>query len=237
MIKNIKFVKKHYAEQIDALENFAKDVYSYLPNNDSSTIRFGGGTALAIYYFQHRLSFDIDLFVTDVQIMNYLSPKHWIDETLAFNSTQYIDLSNHIRVLSSKHNIKVDVLVSQDNNDEYLVDDSKEVFSSTIYVESIEDIIAKKIVYRRNNNLTRDIIDIAVSIKYADNILKKLYDKKLIDINDVKELYESLVSLDLDTFYEELEIVNPFEKYLQTAKEAPEIIKKECELIISYHHP
>ncbi|MDY0120565.1 MAG: hypothetical protein RBR54_01375 [Sulfurimonas sp.] len=31
-----------------------------------------------MYYFQHRLSFDIDLFVTDVQILNYLSPKHFI---------------------------------------------------------------------------------------------------------------------------------------------------------------
>jgi predicted nucleotidyltransferase component of viral defense system len=116
------------------------------------------------------------------------------------------------------------------------VDESRDIFSSTIYVESIEDIIAKKIVYRRNDNLTRDIIDIAVSIVYADNILKKLFEKELININDVKELYESLVSLDKDTFYEELEIVKPFEKYVETANNAPEIIKNECISLIKSTH-
>ncbi|WP_428738841.1 nucleotidyl transferase AbiEii/AbiGii toxin family protein [Sulfurimonas sp.] len=76
-MKNIEFIQEHYSEQIYALNCFIEDAYSFLPNQDYSTIRFGGGTALAIYYFQHRLSFDIDLFVTDVQILNYLSPKHY----------------------------------------------------------------------------------------------------------------------------------------------------------------
>ena len=66
MIKNIEFIKEHYSEQIDALNHFIEDAYQFLPNQDHSLIRFGGGTALAIYYFQHRLSFDIDLFVTDL---------------------------------------------------------------------------------------------------------------------------------------------------------------------------
>ena len=168
-------------------------------NRDNSLIRFGGGTALAIYYFQHRLSFDIDLFATDIQILNYLSPKHWIEETSLFNSSSYIDLSNHIRVLHKENNIKIDVLVAQEASKDYLVDDSKKIFDTTIYVESIEDIIAKKIVYRRNDNLTRDIIDIAISIKYADNVLQKLYDLEKINKNDVQELYNSLLELDLNT--------------------------------------
>lgn len=233
MIENVEFVKKHYSEQIDALNGFIKDAFPYLPNQDNSFIRFGGGTALAIYYFQHRLSFDIDLFVTDVQVMNYLSPKHWIEETKLFNGNKYIDLSNHIRVLFRENNIKVDILVSQDYLGKYLLDDSNTIFSSTVYVESIEDIIAKKIVYRRHDNLTRDIIDIAVSIKYADNILKKLYDKELINLDDVRELHASLVELDKQTFYEEIEIVKPFDKYMQISNEAPEIIMKECQLIMN----
>ncbi len=59
IINNIEFLQEHYTEQIHALNSFIKDVYSYLPHKDHSLIRFGGGTALAIYYFQHRLSFDI----------------------------------------------------------------------------------------------------------------------------------------------------------------------------------
>ncbi|WP_455756606.1 nucleotidyl transferase AbiEii/AbiGii toxin family protein [Sulfurimonas sp.] len=227
-MKNIEFIKEHYSEQIHALNSFIKDAYSSLPNQDYSTIRFGGGTALAIYYFQHRLSFDIDLFVTDVQVLNYLSPKHWIDETNKFNTSKYIDLSNHIRVLEKKNNIKVDVLVSQSASSDYLLDNSKYIFCSDVYVESIEDIIAKKIVYRRNDNLTRDIIDIAIAIKQKDRILHNMIESGLINKQDLSELKNSLKHLDRETFEEEIEIVAPFENYIDDAKNAPEIIKSEC---------
>lgn len=232
MIGNVPFVHKYYADQIDALKGFINDAFPYLPNRDNSFVRFGGGTALAMYYFQHRLSYDIDLFVTDPQIMSYLSPKHWFEETNEFNTDKYIDLNNHIRVLYRKNNIKVDVLIAQDFIGEPLIDSTKDIFSCDLYVESIEDIIAKKIVYRRKENLTRDIIDIAISIKYGDNVIKKLYDKESIILSDVNELYESLLSLDTKMFNEELEIVKPFDKYLSTAQQAPYIIKKECLSII-----
>jgi len=231
-MKNVEFIKEHYKEQIDALNSFIEDAYSFLPNQDHSTIRFGGGTALAIYYFQHRLSFDIDLFVTDVQILNYLSPKHWIDETNKFNTSKYIDLSNHIRVLEKNNNIKVDVLVSQNPSFDYLLDNSKVLFSSDVYVESIEDIIGKKIVYRRNDNLTRDIIDIAIAIKLQDGILQDMIERGLINEQDLKELKISLENLDKITFEEEIEIVAPFENYINDSKNAPEIIKQECQRIL-----
>ncbi len=231
-MKNIEFLHEHYLEQIQALNHFIEDAYKFLPQKDHSLIRFGGGTALAIYYYQHRLSFDIDLFVTDMQVLNYLSPKHWIDETNNFNGSSYIDLSHHIRVLEKKNNIKVDVLVSPSSTSNYLVDDSKTLFNETIYVESIEDIIAKKIVYRRNDNLTRDIIDIAISIKYKEYFLENILASGLINHNDLQELYNALSHLDTTTFDEELEIVAPFEKYLDNAKNAPEIIKQACQHIL-----
>ena len=226
---NIAFLNEHYHEQIQALNHFIADTYAFLPHKDRSLIRFGGGTALAIYYFQHRLSFDIDLFATDMQVLSYLSPKHWIDETNNFNSSSYIDLAHHIRVLEKRNNIKIDLLVSQSSSSNYLVDDSKMLFNETIYVESIEDIIAKKIVYRRNDNLTRDIIDIAIAIKHTDNFLENLLEAGLINQNDIQELYNALSHLDKTTFDEELEIVAPFEKYLDDAKNAPEIIMQACQ--------
>ena len=233
MIKNIDFIKENYKEQINALNEFIKEAYPYLPDKNNSLIKFGGGTALAIYYFQHRLSFDIDLFVSDAQILNYLSPKHWIDDTITFNTDSYIDLSHHIRVLSCKNNIKIDILVSQDNLGNTITDDSNDIFTSTIYVESIEDIIAKKIIYRRNDNLTRDIIDIAIAIKFRNNILKRLYKSESITLDDIKELYNSLRHLDVETFNTELEIVKPFSSYLDIAKNAPKILKNECIKIIN----
>jgi predicted nucleotidyltransferase component of viral defense system len=61
----LKFIKENYQEQIIALELFFKDAFPKTLLKD--IIKFGGGTALSIYYFQHRLSFDIDLFLTDQQ--------------------------------------------------------------------------------------------------------------------------------------------------------------------------
>jgi predicted nucleotidyltransferase component of viral defense system len=232
-MKNINFIQEHYTEQIHALNSFIKDVYHLLPNKDKSMIRFGGGTALAIYYFQHRLSFDIDLFVTDVQVLNYLSPKHWIDDTENFNSIKYIDLANHIRVLERKNNIKVDILVTQSSSSKYLLDNSKTIFNSDIYVESIEDIIAKKIVYRANDNLTRDIIDIAIAITKEDDFLSNMLQGGLIDIEDIKKLDSSLDRLDKERFDEEIEIVAPFEDYINDARNAPSIIKTECQRLLS----
>lgn len=231
-MKNLTFIQEHYGEQIGALNSFIEDAYKFLPNQDYSTVRFGGGTALAIYYFQHRLSFDIDLFVTDVQILNYLSPKHWIDETNNFDTSKYIDLSHHIRVLEKKNNIKVDVLVTQNKLSHALLDNSKTIFNGDVYVESIEDIIAKKIIYRKNDNLTRDIIDIAIAIKHADNIFESLLATKKIKREDIEDLFQSIQQLDTQSFHNEIEIVAPFEKYVNDAKNAPEIIMQTCKSLL-----
>ncbi|QOY54249.1 hypothetical protein HUE87_10255 [Candidatus Sulfurimonas marisnigri] len=125
------------------------------------------------------------------------------------------------------------MLVSQNASSEYLLDNSKVIFTSDVYVESIENIIAKKIVYRRNDNLTRDIIDIAIAIKLKDGILQNILERGLINELDLKELKTSLENLDKKTFEEEIEIVAPFENYINDAKNAPEIIKQECQKILT----
>lgn len=229
---DIDFVKAHYGDQVDALQAFLSDACSNLPEHDTSLVRFGGGTALAIYYFQHRLSFDIDLFATDPQIMNYLSPKHWLEETALFNRDSYIDLSHHIRILDRRNNIKVDVLVAQDFVSEPYVDSSRRLFSTDVYVESIEDIIAKKIVYRRHDNLTRDIIDIAIANERED-ILRKLFDAEAVSRNDIEELKNALSMLDRVTYGIELEIVKPFDAFMGIAEQAPEILIDACAKILT----
>lgn len=91
----------------------------------------------------------------------------------------------------------------------------------------------KKIVYRRNDNLTRDIIDIAIAIKLKDGILENMLSSGLINGLDLKELNTSLEKLNMTTFLEEIEIVAPFEKYINDAKNAPEIIKQKCHKILT----
>ena len=178
----LEFIQKNYQDQITALELFFKDAFSKTLPND--IIKFGGGTALSIYYFQHRLSFDIDLFLIDQQYLSYFSPKHWIEDTSNFNSSQYIDTHNHIGVVSA-NNIKVDVLVDS-SSDSILIDDTKTILPFNIRVESIEDILAKKIVFRKKDNKARDIFDIAVAIQNDENIIQKLLKNKRVTKEDLQ---------------------------------------------------
>lgn len=228
----LSFIKEHYADQIQAFNWLIEERFGSLPNSDSSLLRFGGGTALAIYHFQHRLSFDIDLFATDTQVLGYFSPKVWLEESRYFKSDDYIDQSNHVGFLS--HNdIKVDILISTNLSENYFVDSSKEIFPVNIYVEDIKDILAKKIVFRSNQNKTRDIIDIAVSLSHDKSIMREMVQCGLIKSDDLLILKKSLRELNREKFTYETDIVEPFGEYRKIAEAAPEIIKSEIDLLIS----
>ena len=62
-----------------------------------------------MYYFQHRLSFNIDLFLSEQQYLSFFSPKLWIDDFDSFNDSEYIDKYNHIGVVTTTE-IKLDIL-------------------------------------------------------------------------------------------------------------------------------
>lgn len=222
--KTHQFILATYAKQIKALNDLIHECKKLLPNNDLSFMRFGGGTALAIYHFQHRKSFDIDLFVTDPQILGYLSPKHWLEDSHLFNTAKYIDLANHIRLLT-KENIKIDILVSQDFISHAIIDDSKVFFSENIYVESLEDILAKKIVYRKDQNKSRDIIDLGVALYHDAFIFEKLLNSEAITRQDLHDLNEALKRLDMQRYLDEIDLVAPVEAYLEVAKSAPESLR------------
>lgn len=221
--KTHQFILETYTKQIKALNDLVGECKRLLPNNDLSFLRFGGGTALAIYYFQHRKSFDIDLFVTDPQLLNYLSPKHWIDDSSTFNTAKYIDLANHIRLLT-KENIKIDILVSQDFISHPIIDNSQAFFDETIYVESLEDILAKKIVYRKDQNKSRDIIDLSVALYHDEFIFEKLLKYEAVSLQDLRDLHNALQRLDCQRYLDEIDLVEPIQYYLEVAKNAPNTI-------------
>ena len=216
----LKFINENYSDQIKALELFFKDAF---PSTiDKNIIKFGGGTALSIYYFQHRLSFDIDLFLTDQQYLSYFSPKHWIEDTNTFDATHYIDTHNHIGVISA-NNIKVDILVDS-SSDSLLIDTSKDIFSFDIRVESIEDILAKKIVFRKKDNKARDIFDIAVAISNNDNIIDNLLSNERIHQEDLKIFLNALENINMQKYQIDIELVEPIGEYFALGNEAPQFI-------------
>jgi len=225
------FILETYAKQIKALNDLISECKKLLPNNDLSFIRFGGGTALAIYHFQHRKSFDIDLFVTDPQILGYLSPKHWLEDSRLFNTAKYIDLANHIRLLT-KENIKIDILVSQDFIGHAIIDNSQAFFHESIYVESLEDVLAKKIVYRKDQNKSRDIIDLSVALYHDASIFKKLLNSGAVTLQDLRDLHNALTRLDTQKYLDEIDLVEPIPFYRDIAKNAPITIKQSLGKII-----
>lgn len=226
--KNTEFIKKHYKLQIEAFTLFYKDSqFSSIPKDK---IKFGGGTALAMYHFNHRLSFDIDLFVNDIQYLDYLRPKIWIDDTNNFNPCLYIDSYNHIGLVS-KNDIKIDILIDTNSNIG-VIDSSKDIFPFEIYIESIEDILAKKITFRKKDNKARDIFDIAVAINNDNNILNNMLQLNKITKNDLLELKSSLENLNLNKYKSQIEIVNPFDKFKDIANNSYEIILKNINTIL-----
>ncbi len=219
---NLNFIHENYTEQIEAFELFFKDAFA--STLDKNVIKFGGGTALSIYYFQHRLSFDIDLFLIDQQYLSYFSPKHWIEDTGNFDDRHYIDAHNHIGVVSA-NNIKVDILVDSSSSS-LLIDSSKKIFSFNIRVESIEDILAKKIVFRKKDNKARDIFDIAVAISKDDTVIDSLLSNERITQEDLKIFLQALENINMQKYQIDIEIVEPISEYVTLGNEAPAFIIK-----------
>ena len=111
----------------------------------------------------------------------------------------------------------------------YKIDNSKKLVDFDLYIEDITDIIAKKITFRKKDNKTRDIIDIAICLKSNPNLFNELIELEKVTKDDLKILKESLLQLNKNRYLSQLNIVKPFEKYIELSKKAPEyLISKIC---------
>ena len=95
----------NFEQQISTLNSVYYELLA--PIEKQSTLKnwwvFGGGTALAMFHFNHRKSFDIDIFITESQLFDFLNPKWYIDETNLFDSNEYrFDGINHHVQLKTK---------------------------------------------------------------------------------------------------------------------------------------
>jgi len=219
---------KNFNEQIKTLN----DVYYELikPIEDKSTIKnwwvFGGGTALSIFHFNHRKSFDIDIFITERQLFDFLNPKWFIDESTIFNNNDYRfdSFSNHLS-LKTKEEIKVDFLINESIINPPIKNTILDL-DFELYYESIEDIIAKKIKWRKEDNLARDIFDLGLAITHDKYLLQNLVNSRFIGFNDLEKLNNALNKLDIEHYNLEIEKIEPQNnEFLQIAKNSKYIIE------------
>ena len=204
---------KNFKEQINTLN----DVYYELikPIEDKSTLKnwwiFGGGTALSIFHFNHRKSFDIDIFITQVQLFD--------DKDYRF------DGSKHHLALKTKDDIKVDFLLNEAIINMPIKNTILDL-DFDLYYESVEDIIAKKVKWRKEDNLARDIFDLAVAITKDKNILQSLIDSRFISYEDLEKLSNALDDLNMTQYKLEIDKIEPqTDKYMKIALNGKSIIQ------------
>lgn len=101
----------------------------------------------------------------------------------------------------------------------------EEIFVCDFYIESIEDIIAKKITFRKKENKTRDIVDIAITLHHSPCLFdEKLLDLGAIELQDLKILLEKISTLNLEKYHQQVQIIQPTQKCRQIINEAPKIL-------------
>lgn len=213
-----------FHEQLRALGFIHQHALSRIPSSEWTV---GGGTMLALFYFQHRMSYDIDLFVNDPQYFSFLSPKWFIDNQEDFDS-EYLDQANHFQLTAS--GVKVDIrLAPNRTGDKPLV---RNVAGLSVPVDSHREITAKKIHYRSSRCRGFDIFDIAVSISRRPSILKELIQLGAVTLDEVFALRCALIGLDAARYREESRIVRPEPAWRDICDHAPQIVLESIDELV-----
>jgi hypothetical protein len=146
-----------------------RQVNSRQPIIDRWTL--GGGTAMMIQ-INHRKSRDIDIFLSDSQLLPYLDPqKH--DFQLEVWPTDYDGDGSSFQKLVFKDIGEIDFIVGRAMTPTPTIQATVE--GETTLLETIPEIIAKKIYYRGASIRPRDIFDIAAAgERHADSVVEAL---------------------------------------------------------------
>jgi hypothetical protein len=120
---------------------------------------FGGGTALMIQ-IDHRESYDVDLFVGDPQVLSLLNPEtqgHAISRRpSAYSSNGSASLRLEFTGVGEIDFICRPWITSPPST-------RRDIAGRAIEVETVAEIIAKKIVYRGGSIQPRDLFDVAAA--------------------------------------------------------------------------
>lgn len=115
---------------------------------------FGGGTAL-MHNFNHRHSKDIDIFLSDRQMLAYVSPR--VNDG-AGDCLDYVEQERFTRLYFPEG--EIDFISAPAVTP---LKPSLQKFDDTYaYVENPVEIVAKKMIYRADQFKARDIFDLAV---------------------------------------------------------------------------
>lgn len=170
---------------------------------------FGGGTALSCAYYQHRMSYDIDIFSTDFSsISNLVSHKEEIANNLSISLEQVQSSPSGVTFILSEeeHQLKLDFLFSEQlSNESYI---NRDILGQTnISVQTPIEIISKKLKHREILTI-RDFVDLAYAQR-VDGILTKIKESNIIDLERFIDVLTQFESISSEDFNRELEYLEP----------------------------
>jgi hypothetical protein len=173
---------------------------------------FGGGTALSSLYYQHRMSYDIDIFVEEYgEIQRLLAFGEEIAQNLGIDSNYIQSSPTGITFIldDESHGLKLDFVYSPAlSEDPFVV---KEVFGvSDVKAQTPQEIIAKKLKFREKATI-RDFVDYAIA-EEKDQVLSRLKSQGIVDIDRYFDVIDKFDSLAKHIFDEELRWLMPKEK-------------------------
>jgi hypothetical protein len=183
---------------------------------------FGGGTAMMIQV-QHRESHDVDIFLPDPQLLSFLDPaKH--DFAFEVVPSAYTGDGARFLKLSFGESGEIDFVVASTLTSEPTV--SMTIEREAVLLETVPEIITKKIYHRGATITPRDIFDIAVAGETcADAIIGALRhhkNKVVVAIGAIEKLNPVFVAHAIS----ELAIKPGFQAVAKTANErAKEVLR------------
>lgn len=151
-----------------------------------------GGGAILSQKYHHRVSKDIDIFIDDIQKITAISPRfNDISET----ALDYTEMNNHISLSFSYG--RIDFIVAPQITD---ATPEEIIFKGhKIRIENPIEIIIKKMFYRGNQFVARDIFDLAIvsSSQYRNDLLKEM-----LNISEKTKIFEQhLLKASTQNFY------------------------------------
>jgi hypothetical protein len=125
----------------------------------------GGGTVL-MFYYQHRQSKDVDIFLSDPQFLAYLNPR--LGGPAESLTMEYKESANFIKLYLDDGEIDFVVSSPLTANPGVL----HEVLGYSILLETPVEIVAKKIWHRGDIATARDLFDLAFVIEHEADKLR-----------------------------------------------------------------
>jgi hypothetical protein len=173
----------------------------------------GGGTVL-MFYYNHRKSKDIDIFVPDPQFLAYINPR--IGGRGEDITSEYKDSAEYVKLFLPEG--EIDFVASSTLTKNPL--EEHKVLGRNILLETSLEIVAKKLWYRGDRATPRDLIDLAVVIAHHHAEILDHYDIFLKNIEIFIDQCESRKSIMLPAFdsIEKIDFNMSFDECLERVK-------------------